>query len=66
VQVINYEEIYQQLGSLSFDYKQELINADLSSITSDKLRMEIRDDLDALLNDELKEKDSRKLCIFTL
>ena len=60
VREVDLDSIYQKIGRLSSDFKQELINSDLSVKTSDQLRAEIREDLDALLNDELKSKEKGK------
>lgn len=54
--LINYEFFYNQLGTLSDEFKQEILNHDFSAKTSDEIRVEIKQDLDALLNDELKEE----------
>lgn len=46
---IDYESFYTQLSQISDEFRQEVVNNDLSSRTSDELRLKIREELESML-----------------
>ena len=68
-QAINYDQFYGELQTIGEDFKQEILYHDLSSNTSEEIRLKVKNQIEKTLNTKVKkifEDNSKYFIIYPL